>query len=263
MAGPVPVLDGTFSSIWTCKVGELHCVVLLTVLVGVEALENFVVNTIITATTVIVSHTFTTTEKKFQVCRNNFVCSFRELGLSVQADVILEHSWYLLFGGHTTSRKQKRWWFKKTAQQFCKHFTHYRSQMSYIHPLWLPSLGIKQHSLTKSHTDRPGHHNRGYRYSYHRNLVDQLFCGRSGMLPLNSVTFHRNPFPYTEPYLLNCKLSCSQVYPHSHIQCWFDTFGHISPGNDHPPRSALWGDSRILAEDNRTVCSTQLPPLSW
>lgn len=57
MACPVAFLDGTFSSIWTCVVCTLHAVVTytdtvqLTVLIRVEVLMNFVVNTIVNAAT--------------------------------------------------------------------------------------------------------------------------------------------------------------------------------------------------------------------
>lgn len=70
MACPVAILDGTFCSGWTCVVGTLHFVVahadtvLLTVLIRVEAVMDFMVNIIVSAATLRIWYTFATAVEK-------------------------------------------------------------------------------------------------------------------------------------------------------------------------------------------------------
>lgn len=70
MTFPLTILDGTFCSIWTCVVCTLYSVVAytgtvqLTVLIRVEVLMDFVVNTIVNAATLSIWYTLPITVKK-------------------------------------------------------------------------------------------------------------------------------------------------------------------------------------------------------
>lgn len=70
MACSVTISDGTICSVWTRVVGALHRVVahtttvLLTALIGVEALMNFMVDPIVNAATLRVGYTWVTTIEK-------------------------------------------------------------------------------------------------------------------------------------------------------------------------------------------------------
>lgn len=80
MACPLAILDGKLCSIWTCVVRTLHSVmaqtdtVQQTLLIRVEVLMDFMVNTIVNAVTLRVWETIATTMKKNLVCRISPLC---------------------------------------------------------------------------------------------------------------------------------------------------------------------------------------------